>query len=547
MGAETASAICVMNCFALELCIVFNYRDLRFERCQRACTELVLHYRYQATSLSGVVQQTEDQWVHQRCQMRASDLCAYIVMIDQCIAAQPSHSDQVLPVQLSMEEFQWSLLPLEAEKLSSLQFPLSACVPALVNQMVIYVQSFVRRMQRPAVWGVKTTKMCLREHDCDLLICTADVLLTKLNTPCNAGWLERVRYIVFDEFHFASTNELGRTYTQIMVLAECPFIALSATIANAPEIAAWLSGLGPRRVATIPQAGVRIPRFVQRSAICKMEEDLTGRQALLLYEALADVLQADGKAKLDPCRSHTLAGGLTRGKLSAYIAELRDYLLRLKPSEREMALQLGVGFYSADRPLEYLRLVEAMFRERALGAVFATTELANISEVRWAVVKPLAPTMFAEAVTPHIVASSHLRGAGTAPVIPLVQQLRWRFFSEMLAALRALVPTGEPSLLAGLVLRFPELEARTLALCYVIFWKRDYSAVLQAQYNDRVAWSVLSRTYSVLKKIRTAVVQDPRNVGGIFSVRGETINFIADLFAAKWEAVQQMEKRGSVL
>eukprot|EP00727_Mastigamoeba_balamuthi_P003816 m51a1_g13431 hypothetical protein (165) ;mRNA; f:1079-1892 len=61
---------------------VFNYRDLRFERCQRACTELVLHYKYQVRSLGGVVQQTEDQWVHKRCQMRASDLCAYIVMID---------------------------------------------------------------------------------------------------------------------------------------------------------------------------------------------------------------------------------------------------------------------------------------------------------------------------------------------------------------------------------------------------------------------------------------------------------------------------------
>src|SRR6195952_179899 len=63
-----------------------------------------------------------------------------------------------------------------------------------------------------------------------------------LLSPTNAkAWAPRVKRIIFDEIHSIGNAEDGVVWEQLLLLAPCPIIALSATIGNPSEFNNWLN------------------------------------------------------------------------------------------------------------------------------------------------------------------------------------------------------------------------------------------------------------------------------------------------------------------
>lgn len=63
-----------------------------------------------------------------------------------------------------------------------------------------------------------------------------------LLAPTNAkSWAPRVKWIIFDEIHSISQAQDGVVWEQLLLLAPCPIIALSATVGNPTEFCDWLT------------------------------------------------------------------------------------------------------------------------------------------------------------------------------------------------------------------------------------------------------------------------------------------------------------------
>jgi superfamily II RNA helicase len=63
-----------------------------------------------------------------------------------------------------------------------------------------------------------------------------------LLSPSNAkSWAPRVRRIIFDEIHSIGNAEDGVVWEQLLLLAPCPIIALSATVGNPEQFNDWLT------------------------------------------------------------------------------------------------------------------------------------------------------------------------------------------------------------------------------------------------------------------------------------------------------------------
>ncbi|OQU93957.1 hypothetical protein CLAIMM_00390 [Cladophialophora immunda] len=117
---------------------------------------------------------------------------------------------------------------------------------ALVNQIAAEVQArFSKNFQHPgkSVWAIHT-----RDHHvnnptgCQILVTVPHMLQILLLAPSNAkSWSSRVKRIIFDEIHCIGQADDGVVWEQLLLLAPCPIIALSATVGNPREFSKWLS------------------------------------------------------------------------------------------------------------------------------------------------------------------------------------------------------------------------------------------------------------------------------------------------------------------
>lgn len=128
---------------------------------------------------------------------------------------------------------------------------------ALVNQIAAEVISrFKKNYSNPGktVWAVHNGDYTVNDPlKCQILVTVPDVLQTLLMSPANAvKWSPRVRRIIFDEVHSLGNADDGVVWEQLLMLAPCPIIALSATVGNPKEFAEWLEatqkGLGKKLV-----------------------------------------------------------------------------------------------------------------------------------------------------------------------------------------------------------------------------------------------------------------------------------------------------------
>ena len=117
---------------------------------------------------------------------------------------------------------------------------------ALVNQIAAEIQArFSKKYEHAgkSVWAIHTRDYRINNPSgCQILVTVPHILQIMLLAPSNAkSWSPRVKYIIFDEIHSIGQAEDGVVWEQLLLLAPCPIIALSATVGNPEMFNSWLS------------------------------------------------------------------------------------------------------------------------------------------------------------------------------------------------------------------------------------------------------------------------------------------------------------------
>lgn len=119
---------------------------------------------------------------------------------------------------------------------------------ALVNQIAAEVQARFSKAystKGKSVWAVHTRDYRINNPTgCQVLITVPHILQIMLLAPSNSqtadSWSLRVKRIIFDEVHCIGQSDDGVIWEQLLLLAPCPVIALSATVGNPMEFNDWL-------------------------------------------------------------------------------------------------------------------------------------------------------------------------------------------------------------------------------------------------------------------------------------------------------------------
>ncbi|EIW61285.1 P-loop containing nucleoside triphosphate hydrolase protein [Trametes versicolor FP-101664 SS1] len=117
---------------------------------------------------------------------------------------------------------------------------------ALVGQIAAEVYArFRKELGTKACWAIHTRDYRVHNpQNCQILVTAPEVLATMLLSPPMAKtWTPRIKRIILDEIHTIGQQEGGAVWEQIILLAPCPLIGLSATIGEPEKFNAWLASV----------------------------------------------------------------------------------------------------------------------------------------------------------------------------------------------------------------------------------------------------------------------------------------------------------------
>ncbi|KAF2724457.1 P-loop containing nucleoside triphosphate hydrolase protein [Polychaeton citri CBS 116435] len=117
---------------------------------------------------------------------------------------------------------------------------------ALVNQIAAEIQARYSKNFKhggKSVWAIHTRDYRINSPTgCQVLVTVPHVLQIMLLSSSNANsWSKRVKRIIFDEIHSIGQAEDGVVWEQLLLMAPCPIIALSATVGNPGQFSSWLT------------------------------------------------------------------------------------------------------------------------------------------------------------------------------------------------------------------------------------------------------------------------------------------------------------------
>ncbi|KAH9943357.1 P-loop containing nucleoside triphosphate hydrolase protein [Epithele typhae] len=117
---------------------------------------------------------------------------------------------------------------------------------ALVSQIAAEVYArFRKELGSKACWAIHTRDYRVHNpQNCQILVTVPEMLATMLLSPPLARtWTPKIKRIILDEIHTIGQQEGGAVWEQIILLAPCPLIGLSATIGEPEKFNAWLASV----------------------------------------------------------------------------------------------------------------------------------------------------------------------------------------------------------------------------------------------------------------------------------------------------------------
>lgn len=134
---------------------------------------------------------------------------------------------------------------------------------ALVNQMSADIYHRYGKERR---CGIYTSEFRSNIKNCEIMICTPEIFQMLLFLPENQQWASELLYVIFDEIHCIAEQHLETTaspmtYTQVLSLVQCPFLALSATVKEPTIFRDWLKKLHPERDVHLIPGNEKVHRW----------------------------------------------------------------------------------------------------------------------------------------------------------------------------------------------------------------------------------------------------------------------------------------------
>ncbi|XP_074849163.1 putative ATP-dependent RNA helicase DDX60 [Carettochelys insculpta] len=116
---------------------------------------------------------------------------------------------------------------------------------ALVNQVWATVHN---RFNKTLPDGMVVSGVFTRDYRHDALNCQVLVTVPQcfeilMLSPHRQQWLKRIRYVIFDEVHCLGGEIGAEVWEHLLVMIQCPFLALSATISNPEHLTEWLQSV----------------------------------------------------------------------------------------------------------------------------------------------------------------------------------------------------------------------------------------------------------------------------------------------------------------
>ena len=278
-----------------------------------------------------------------------------------------------------------------------------------------------------AAVDLETGAVEVGRHGGQIVVMTTEVLRNMLLQ--DAAAMRDVGCVVFDEIHYMADPMRGTTWEESIIC--CPrdvqFVCLSATVANAAEIASWISDvhgetqlvfhderavplehhyfIDNEPVLAVDADGRRVTRFTNvggeaRHGIRRRgfdwidgpprkarreappEEIVLGlRQRNLLPAIYFLFSRRETESSAEACSRLRLTSPAERRTIAARVTEKLDHLA---PEDRRLGqvealtrlLPIGVAFHHAGLLPVLKQLVEELFADGLIGVVFATDTLA---------------------------------------------------------------------------------------------------------------------------------------------------------------------------
>ena len=213
---------------------------------------------------------------------------------------------------------------------------------ALVNQIAAEIQARFKKTYGHAgksVWAIHTRDYRINNPSgCQILVTVPHILQIMLLAPSNAkSWSTKVRNIIFDEIHSIGQAEDGVVWEQLLLLAPCPIIALSATVGNPEMFNSWLD-------STQKSSGNRVAMIKHQHRYSDLRKFLFSPPKKFAFRGLADrpsfaTLGLDGLDGLSFIHPIASLVNKSRGMPDDLSLEARDCLSLFKSMKRHATAQ----------------------------------------------------------------------------------------------------------------------------------------------------------------------------------------------------------------
>ena len=216
---------------------------------------------------------------------------------------------------------------------------------ALVNQIAAEIQARFKKSYKHAgksVWAIHTRDYRINSPSgCQILVTVPHILQIMLLAPSNAkSWSPKVKYIILDEIHSIGQAEDGVVWEQLLLLAPCPIIALSATVGNPEAFNSWLT-------ATQQSSGFEMSMITHQHRYSDLRKFVFSPPKRFAFRGLADrssfaTLGLDGLEGL--AHIHPVASLInkSRGIPDDLSLEARDCLLLYQSMSRHQTKEFPV-------------------------------------------------------------------------------------------------------------------------------------------------------------------------------------------------------------